>query len=274
VNEVYLHPLTVGELLDKAFRLYRARFTALIGIAAAVLIPEGIVRLLAILYLGTTGGSLVTSVMQGFIRLISNIALAVFIAHAYLGKPISFNESFSLGLKRYWSVWGANFLVGLAIGLPVGIVAACGMLTLGIGTVAIFLAIPLVFFLSTRWSLSMPAILLENMDASSGLKRSWDLTEKFFWRVLGTSFAAGLLTTLITLIPTYFSQYLFGLTDIDSDTVQIINLAVEQLALLIALPFAQAVTVLMYYDLRVRKEGFDLQVLAESSNAPIVSPEG
>lgn len=257
MNEVYLHPLTVGELLDKAFRIYRSRFAALIGIVAAVLIPESILRLVVILYLGGLS-PYAALILQSTIHLLANVVLVVFISHVYLGKTISFGDSYLQGAKRYWSVFGANFIMGLAIFVPLLILAFVPCIGLIGGVI-------LAVFLSTKWSLAMPAIIVENVGASDGLRRSWNLTEAFFWRVLGTSFAANLLTLLITMLPTYFAVYLFSLTDISQDIIQIINLLIEQVALLIALPFSQAVIVLIYYDLRVRKEGFDLQVLAEAN---------
>ncbi|MEW5938565.1 MAG: hypothetical protein AB1750_02785 [Chloroflexota bacterium] len=47
------------------------------------------------------------------------------------------------------------------------------------------------------------------------------------------------------------------------ETMQAVNVAITHAALLISLPFSMAVIVLIYYDLRIRKEGYDLQVLAE-----------
>jgi len=272
MNEVFLRPLTVGELLDKAFRIYRSKFPTLIGIVASVLIPLVVIRLFAILYASGIAAA-IDSILQSFFQLVANVALVAFISCAYLGKTIAFGGSFSLGLKRYWSVWGANLLVGLAVGVPIGLMVVCAATAMAdLSWIVIILALPVVVYLSTRWSLVMPAIVLENIGATDGLKRSWSLTDQFFWRVMGTSFAARLLTMLITMLPSYFAAYLFSLSDLPYEAVQVINLFIEQVALLISLPFSQAVVVLIYYDLRVRKEGFDLEVLAGDSNTPIVAP--
>ncbi len=274
MNEVVLRAMSVGELLDKAFRIYRSKFLLLIAILAVALIPDSLIRLVAIFYFPGSFGSLLTSWAQILIRLIATVSLTVFISYTYLEKPITFQNAFSFGLKRYWSVFGANFLVGIMIGMPIAFVGACIVFTIGSAAVGlIILFLPLIVFFSAKWSMSMPAIVLENLGASDGLKRSWNLTDEYFWRVLGTSFAATLLTWLITLLPSYAFAYLFTMVNLDPKIVQLFSLMIEQVATLIASPFSIAATVLIYYDLRIRKEGFDLQVLAESSNEPIVSAE-
>lgn len=271
MNEVFLRPLTVGELLDKAFRIYRKKFATLIGIVAVVLVPESILRLLIILYAGAASTQLETS-LSSFLQIFMVLALVVYISHTYLEKEISLRDSYSQGLKRFWSVFGANFLVGVAIGLPLGIVMICLLTAGAVSILAILAWLPVAVYISTRWSLAMPAILLENIGASEGLKRSWDLTKDNFWRVMGTSFAAGLLTILITTLPILFADYLFSMTDLPLRVTQIIDLCIEQVAVLLAIPFSRAVIVLIYYDLRIRKEGFDLEVLAVNPETPIVAP--
>ncbi len=268
MSEVILRAMTVGELLDKAFRIYRSKFALLIGIVAVVLIPESAVRLLLILYLSPSFLQLSTLV-SSFFQIFATLALIVCVSYVYLEKPITLRDAYSIGVKRFWSVFGANFIIGVAIGLPLVIL----MFIPVVGSCLIFLYIPAVVFVGTKWGLAAPAIVTEDIGGSEGLTRSWNLTEGHFWRVFGTSFAARLLVILITTIPTVVFSYAFDMLGLQFQTIQIFNLFIGQLAVMFAFPFSIAVTVLIYYDLRIRKEGFDLQVLAESSNEPIVSAE-
>lgn len=265
MSEVVLRAMSVGELLDKAFRIYRSKFALLIGIVAVVMIPESLVRLLLILFLSPQYTQ-VNLIASSFFQIFATLALVVCISHVYLEKPITFQASYSTGLKRFWSVIGANLIIGVVVGIPLGILFLIPIA----GACLALLYIPAMFFLSTKWSLAAPSIVTEDIGSSEGLKRSWNLTEGNFWRVVGTSFAASLLVILITALPTYFFTFLFTALDLQYKTIQIFNLFIEQLATTLALPFSVAATVLIYYDLRIRKEGFDLQVLAEASNAPIV----
>ena len=166
-------------------------------------------------------------------------------------------------------MFGANFIIGAVVGIPLVIL----MLIPIAGVCLMVLYIPAVFFLSGKWSLAAPAIVTEDIGSTEGLKRSWNLTEDHFWRVVGTSLAASLLVILITTIPTVFFSFVFDALNLDFQIIQVFNLFIEQIATTLALPFSIAATTLIYYDLRIRKEGFDLQVLAEGSNAPIVDAE-
>lgn len=270
MKEVILRPLSVGELLDKAFRIYRMNFLVLIGMAAVVLIPEAVLQTLSVLYFDNA--TIASLISQAFIHLIAYAAMTVFIAHVHVGREISFRDSYGLGLKRYWSIFGANFLMGLAIGAPMILVMLCSMTVGVLSLVVIMLWLPLAVFLSTRWSLYTPAILAEDIGSSEALKRSWVLTEGYFWRVLGTSFAAGLLAMLITVFPSLISKYVFlSLLSLSYNLVQVINVVIEMAAAMLALPFSIAVIVLIYYDLRVRKEGFDLEVMADTLGSPETS---
>lgn len=263
MNESTLRALSIGELLDKAFSIYRRRFSLLLSIVAAVLIPNALLQLLGVFFLGQFQSF--AAFPQGFLLLLAQVAIVAVVSDEYLNKNISFQSAYAEGSKRYWSVWGANLLRGLALGVPFGILFACSMLISQVlGIAMIVIASPFLIYFSTRWSLSMPAIILENIGATDGLKRSWDMTKAHFWRVLGTSFAASLLTMLLTYLPTLFVQYIFeNIVPVSLEVQQAVNVLITQAALLISLPFSVAVIVLIYYNLRIRTEGFDLMVLAD-----------
>lgn len=263
IDQPLLHPLTINEILDKALRIYRTKFAVLFGIAAFALIPEGLLELVII---NSFPGSDIQRLQSSLTSLFSNIAtmaLIVAISNVYLNRGFSIKSSYSQGLRRFWSVVGAGLLVGIAIGLPLVGLTFCLITVVPGGIVPMFiLAVPFVVFLSTRWSLGSQAIILEDIGASRGLKRSWDLTQNFFWRVLGTSFAASLLSGLLTVLPYVLVDYTLGFTNLTFEAKATIELVIQQLALVIVIPFTVAVQVLIYYDLRIRKEGFDLMLRA------------
>ena len=252
-----LRALTINEILDKALRIYRTKFALLLGIVAIALIPSGVLELVIAYSLGSRQnfGNLLNSLFSSF----ASLALIMAVSQTYLGREFSIQSAYSGGLKRIWSVWGAGILIGLAILLPVIAVAVCVAMTDQIlGLVALIFFLPFVVFLSTRWSLASPAIVLESIGAAAGLKRSWGLTQDHFWRVFGTSFAASLLSILLTVLPNLFTTSLLELMGAPFQVIDLVGLVVEQISLIFATPFTVAVPVLIYYDLRIRKEGFDL----------------
>jgi hypothetical protein len=260
-DKIVLQPLSVGQLLDKAFRLYRDHFLTLIGITAAVLAPVAVLQILRILFLPQEAQA-VDSFFSGIANTMAIIALAAAFSKAYLSGPPRMRES--LAFKRFFSVLGANILMGLSIGVPAALLGICtGMV--GIPFLALFAVALAALFLGTRWGVTTQAIVLEDIGALDGMRRSWMLTENHFWRVLGTSMAAALLVYLIYLIPFAFAYststgwFPLGL---DSTRTVVLQSLISQLALVIIYPLQSAVQVLIYYDLRIRVEGFDLAYAA------------
>ncbi|MBI5354742.1 MAG: glycerophosphoryl diester phosphodiesterase membrane domain-containing protein [Chloroflexi bacterium] len=141
----------------------------------------------------------------------------------------------------------------------------------GRGAVIVFLLLlfPIISLLTTRWSLATTVAVLEDTGAATSMRRSWTLTEQHFWRVFGTSFAAGLLSMLLSTLPALFITYLFEqVIHAPIRLSTIITMVLGQLTIILTTPLTVGVYVLIYYDLRIRKEGFDLLFLSEESSEP------
>ena len=263
-----LRPLSVGELLDRAFRLYRAQFLKFTGIVALPLIPMALLQIWSLSSFGTSG--LVDLGQQLFIQPLISAVLSVAISEAYLWEPVSIGEAYRRGSRRYWRLLAASFLIGLAIGGPAVLLGICvSLVTMGMGLLIFVIIIPLAAYLGTRWGMFTPAVVLEEEGAVDGLRRSWHLTEGHFWRVFGTSVLAGVLTLILAQLPAEVVTYAISSTA-SLELAAILSTVVSQLSLVITMPFSLAVTTLLYYDLRVRKEGYDLELQAD---AIITSPE-
>lgn len=260
-----LRELSVGELLDKAFRLYRSHFLTLIGITALLTIPG---MLLEILAAALWQSIQVMNILQNLIfGILMNAALITAISSFYLTQPAtSIQQALRLGAKRYLSILGSSLLMGLAMAAPLILILIFALARSIVLTLISYLGL-LVFmvFLSNRWGLSHQAILLEGKGAVDGLQRSWTLTQKYFWRVLGTSTAAGLIVSLVTSLPTFSLSALTRSLSIPLTQALILNAVFSQLLAALITPFSVAVSVLIYYDLRIRAEAFDLEYAADSA---------
>jgi hypothetical protein len=261
-----LRELSVGELLDKAFRLYRVQFLPLLGITAAVLIPFMFLQILSAMLWGSTQ---IIDIIQNFFTPLMQGALIIAVSRTYLSKPFTIKQAFSLGSKRYGSILGAGILQGLAIIGPVLILVVLTFLGVFFRIVGIIAYAVLVFYLANRWAISTEAIVLENKGASEGLKRSWELTQKHFWRVLGTSTAASAIVLLVTLIPNYSLNILTEWLSIPVTQALVLSSVSSQFLLALVTPFSVAVNVLIYYDLRIRVEAFDLEYAIEEPAANV-----
>ena len=121
------------------------------------------------------------------------------------------------------------------------------------------------------WAVAAPALLLEQIGVFASLARSFRLVRGSFWRVLGI----GLLTALITSIIRQLFVLPFGLIgallsstqDSDSFAGSLIQLLVSDVGTILAgavlYPFAAGVSALLYLDLRMRREGLDVDLMRQ-----------
>ncbi|HNB52724.1 MAG TPA: hypothetical protein PK530_12315, partial [Anaerolineales bacterium] len=151
-----LYPLSIGEILDRAFRLYRRHFGLLIGITLAAYVPMTVLKAVSFFLFQTSG--IVDWLQSAFISLLVSGALTVAISDLYLGDSVTMKEAYQGIWQRYGAAWGAQFLVGLFIVIPVFLLG-CGlsfmlnMRSTGTNLLILILIVPLVSFAATRWSL-------------------------------------------------------------------------------------------------------------------------
>ena len=261
-----LRPLAVGEMLDAGFRLFGARFWTLI---ACVLVP-----LLPLTIIGTAlqasvdpnafdldatstevdggtalAGTAVVSLIQFAAAALAIAACFKAVSAAYLGERAGAAESLRYGLGR--TIW---LLIGWIV---VVIIVAFGM---------ILLIIPGIW-LAVKLSMEFPVVVFERKNAFSAIGRSWSLTKGNFWRALGTLLVVLLITFIAQLVFGGVVGGILGATDAGELTVAVVLTLVNLIALALTYPLWSAVTTVLYYDLRVRNEGFDLQLLAQGMGA-------
>jgi hypothetical protein len=267
--------LNAGEILDTAIRLYRKNFVAFFGIAAIPLLALTVLNIFWLLnYESTSVIDLVQSLLVGnFIT----FALTKAISNTYLGKPVTILGSYRIGWKRFGSLLGALFLEGIIVAAPL-ILFVClssavlvsayrGYSLTGVQVLTSCLILPCAIwaiFFSTRYIAVTPSIIAEDESAAGSLRRSWELTRGVWWRVFGIMFAVGLLVYLVSGLPaTIVTAFVTYTRQVDTTTGLILVEVISQLGTMIAMPVQLAVNTLIYYDLRVRKEGYDLELMAQ-----------
>jgi hypothetical protein len=287
----HLRPLGLGQLLDQAIRLYRRNFLKFIGIIAIVQIPLTLLQMLSTLltvggmsapfddqssiptdlgevlgFIGIGGTIVVAIVTFVLVQGVATAALTRAVAGSYLGQSVGIVEAYRKIGRSWVSLIGALLLTGLiAIGLLIWTLVPCiGWLT-GLGMLA-FLSMVITPMIA-------PIIVLEKQAAVDSIRRAWDLARRRFWWVLGFIFILFLFGQLIITIPvillTYLLQFIMGggpfaLTTTET-IIQTVTQSLSQLTLsVIYLPLQLTAITLMYFDLRIRTEGFDLAVLAGS----------
>lgn len=252
MTSLALRPLSVGEILDTSFQVYRRHFSAL---ATIVLVCNGLPILLQI-YNRSAGGThwaltLVYLVLVVVLGLIATGASVFVVSESYLGRAITAREA----LAR-----AAPFVAPLIVAsLLVGLLAMVGFIVLVIPGLIIICGL----------ALTVPALVVESASPMDALGRSWTLTRGYRLRMFGLF----LLIFLLILIPYIAVMGAFGVASAMfastgakgvSTTILLSGTVVAAIVQLLLSPLYQAALVIAYYDLRVRKEGFDLEVLASA----------
>jgi hypothetical protein len=260
-----LRPRGVGEILDAAVALYRARFASLVRLSAMVVIPVQLLNVLITLStrpndvtFGATGptptystreafwvplaGTIVMNIVVVLSTAFATAAVMRLVADTYLGTPTTGSNSAQLALRR----WGA--VLGLAIITSVVVIA---------GTFAC--VIPGVF-LQVAWVVAMPALLLEDKRIGQALHRSLELTKRRWWSCFAVHYVGSILTGVVT-----FALTLLITAGIHFAVHGTAALAVAQgfsgaITGALTTPFVAAAIIVLYFDLRVRAEGFDIQM--------------
>ncbi|OLZ56842.1 hypothetical protein [Amycolatopsis keratiniphila] len=275
-----LRPLNLTDILDGAVTAMRKYWRMVFGAAAVTAVLTAAINLVGLLLVDTTadleqirdlgpaatdqelmnqmlgilGGTLATS----FITLVATLLgttvltgfLTVLMGKAVLGKPVTFKEAAKEAAPRLLPLLGLTVLYTLAI--LVG---------------AVFCLLPAIIPY-TFWALASPAFILERGTVFEAFRRSVKLVSGMFWRVFGILLLAyvisSFLASIIT-IPFSFSAFLsiFGNLDqiyVPSTGDLILQSVGTVIAQTIVGPFSALVTVILYIDQRMRREGMDIEL--------------
>jgi len=268
-----LRPLSFGEVLDVAVKLYQRHWRTLFPLVLAVVVPVQIVGGIVLattvpdtdVFTGTVNtndlqsgdvalyyvGQLVNAVLFAVSTLLVTAALVRALGEAYLGRRPTWQESLSFAFARIGALLWLSVLVGLGI--------AAGLLLCCVGAL----------FPYTAWAVAFPALVIEGVRGTGALNRSWTLVKPHFWWVLGLL----LIAFLIVLVAQVVIGLVIGaaiLTNLDSVVLAAtLSTLANIVAYTLTTPFSAAVTTVLYFDLRVKNEGFDLQQLARGLDGPL-----
>lgn len=297
---IQLHPMGIGELLDRSFRLIREYFWLFFFI---ILIPQGISFLVAKGLQVSLGGMAIeqapvpfgaglgiSAILGGFIFIILQFwaqgALIHAVSETYLGHNTSIGGSYGAMRRILGRLLGtmilmvillllvplfASMLVGIFIALlsPVGMnKVVAGIFIFIVAVVAIWAF----FRMFMNWLMVDKVVVLERIGWIKSLKRSTELmkgrTEPGFWKsnkmkaglilLLGVLIGIGI--ELIFQIPGVLFTFVLGGNLVIQTVMEILSIVGKTLAT----AFTATAMILFYYDIRLRKEGFDLKMMAEN----------
>ncbi len=265
--------------MDAAFHLYRRHFPALVTLSAVVFAPYVVLELLM------TGGQSTledSPVAVGLLSLVgwvfgslSEAAIVLAVSNSYLKndpdpagslrRTVGRLGSVMLVISAKWLAIGMGLILGMVVGLMGAgvLIAISGML--GLGTIGIVLsgllivgAVGLGAWLSLQFFavyFAVPATLvLEGIGVRASLRRSRALAQGLKRRILGALGLPMLVFIVLQFVIVATVELLPGPQLITTLGWQAVNVVVS--------PILSVIATLLYYDARIRKEGFDIEVMA------------
>lgn len=247
---------SLGDLLNETFYIYSKEFRQLIRLAAIVMVPMSFISLVA-------GGNLALFIIAG---IASTFALAIVygatvnaVGQYYIKGEISLPASYS---RVSWRILS---LLAVASVLVITTILMIGLAILVVP--AIVLAVLLVF-----WTVAIPAVVVEGYQPRPALRRSFALVKDNWWRVLGITLVVLLVLIglgIVLLIP---FTLLSMLLDADGNRLfeGVVQFLKSVVVGVIVPPVGAIAATLLYYDLRVRKENYNVNILSEEMGIAMV----
>jgi hypothetical protein len=244
-------PMGIGEILSTAFQFYQRHWRTLLAIAAVVVVPFTLLQYLLGDQVRTRGeetangvvietatwavaiAGLVTALAGLLMFLVLTGAITRAVAAEVAGEDPGVEQSYRFGFHRIWSVLLVSVLVGLA---TVG-----GL---------ILLVIPGIY-IGVRLAVSIEALVVEGRRGTQAMSRSWELVGGHWWHAFATLLVAWLLIGVVNAVITAP----FG------GAGWFVQAVAAAVATVVTLPYGVLVGVLLYLDLRARKESLTLESL-------------
>jgi Membrane domain of glycerophosphoryl diester phosphodiesterase len=274
-----MRPLGVGEVLDVSINLFFRNFKRLLGVAAVLVIPLTVVIFAldmialqeasvsdpnaAFYEIGDTTRVLnetryiLVSVISAAVGLIAYLLIigASFraVSEAYFDRDASARTSVGYAARRAHSLLWLTIVTVLAIGGGVAVLFFAFS----------FLAMIFAFWALVVWSVAIPALMVEDARGTKALRRSFNLVRNSWWRTFGALLVGFVFVGLFQLLAGLVQGAVGTLAE-DSVPAYVAVLDITQAAsIVLTAPLQAAIATVIYYNLRVRREGLDIAVLVQ-----------
>lgn len=234
------------------------------------------------------GGSL----LQALATVLLSGLIIVAVSRSVLGRVASSKEVWERTKSKFLPLIGLNIIISIISGLMmiIGIAVFFALLAsaastantdreflqdLSIMLVGLFILMVISAlvgsYLSIKFSVASPAMVLENLGVFAAIGRSWSLTRGNFWRLFGINILTAIITSMVAGIFVGIADALGAIFIVvgssspedviaSLNTTYILVMVMSTIAQLLILPFTSSVNALLYIDLRMRKEGLDVEL--------------
>jgi hypothetical protein len=273
-----LRPLSVGEIIDVAIKIWRRHLPTLARIVFVVVAPVQVLAALVASSVSSTdtvfngvdaagnpsvdthalagwlAGMVTAEILSGLAFLIASAAVLRAVSVAYLGGTPEWRDSLRAATSRLGSLIWLGLLMGGGLALS-----------------AVALFIPFIW-LGVSWSVAFPVLIAEGQRGTGAMGRAFRLVRGRWWPTFGALLLGFLFQFFLGLVVGIPLGFLTANWDRGSAAAIAVTTVVSVASSVITTPFMAAVLVLIYFDLRVRKEGFDLEILSQGVGIPGAAP--
>lgn len=247
--------MELGQILDRMFRIYGGNFALLFGIVALSYVPIYVLQipLFGVYYIKGLGdqAQVIAVICQVVLSLLAILlayplaqgAATFAVSERYLGHEVTIGAAYRAAFQRL----GKLITTQLTVSLKVGI----GFL---------LLIIPGVLWLLSYF-VAIPVVMVEGTGALQTMRRSKDLAYGHRRNIFVIVFMMMVLSWAIAVASYVITLMFWNLTTF---TGQVMNQVISGILNLLLAPVWVVAAILFYYDLRIRKEGFDLEMLGKS----------
>lgn len=234
------------------------------------------------------GGTL----LQNLATVLLSGLIVVAVSRSVLGRVASSKEVWERTKSKFLPLIGLNIITSIISGLMmiIGIVVFFVLLAsvastaktdreflqdLGVSLVGLLILMVISALVSSylyiKFSVAPPAMVLENLGVFASIGRSWSLTRGNFWRLFGINILTTIITSMVAGIFVGIADALGAIFIVvgssspedmlaSLNTTYILIMVMSTIAQLLILPFTSSVNALLYIDLRMRKEGLDVEL--------------
>lgn len=283
-----LRPLEFGDILSRSFALYVAYFPLFAGMfLLLVFVPSALFALGDFLFIppakaASSSRAAIDDAPRAFLsvflfvfQVVLALALAgsgvyYLVSRVYLGAKTSLREAFSALGAHFGALLATGLIVLIALCVLVAVVVIPAITALsstkasdiGSGIALSFLLAmvvgPLGLWLCARYGLVFCVVMLEDLGADEAFSRSAELVRGYYWRLIGLVMVMALCLFVLVLPTGVVDEIVAG----KSREWQLVGELVSSAWTALVLPVFVIPSVIFYFDMRCRKEGFDLAVLA------------
>jgi hypothetical protein len=233
--------IRVGDVFNRAINLFSARWAPFIGLSLVAYAPNFLYSVATAGAAGTQGLSAAS--LQGFLLVVIRLACSSLASAAIIygvvqelrGRAFTFSDSLRIGFGRVGAVIGLSLLVGILVALAMILLVVPGIIVLCIFAVAV------------------PVCVVESLGPRASMSRSSFLTKGNRWRIFGIFVVIFIASLIFGAIVGFVAAKLGGLR-----LVQISVFLIEG----IVGAFNSVTVGVLYYQLRVAREGADIEKIA------------